>query len=145
MSKHLHDPRRSPAASGMETLQHERPARGGLFDKEAIDIELMIVFGIRDCRLQHLFYVARYTAPGKGQLRQCRRSSFSADGLRDEVELARARTETPHNRGSLVLIEPARGCLLAHISPSSPSCHRRGRKTSGSVRTHPACARSCSR
>src|SRR5215471_9298793 len=71
MSKHLLDPCRAAAASGMEALQYKGPADRGLFHKQAVDIELMVVFGIRNRRLQHLLDILGNAAPGKSQFGQC--------------------------------------------------------------------------
>jgi len=63
MRKHFLDPRGAPAASSVKPLQHESSADCGFLDKEAVDIELVIVFGIGDRRLQNLPDIARYAAP----------------------------------------------------------------------------------
>src|SRR5215467_11223399 len=125
MREHLFYTRRASAAPGVKPLQYESPADGRLFDKQAVDIELMVVFGIGDCRLQNLPDVARYAAPREAQFRQRRRSSLAADRLGDEVELARARPHPPHRRGSFGFGEPAFGGWFPHVSSSSPSCRRR--------------------
>src|SRR6266478_2323049 len=145
MREHLLDASRAPTASGVEPLQYESPADRGLLDKKAVDIELVIVFGIGDRRLQNLSDIARYAAPRKSQFRKRGRSGLATDRLGDKVELARARAQAPHGCGGFALVEPPFGGWLPHVSSFSPSCRRRGRKRSGSARTRRACARSCFR
>src|SRR5712671_6746222 len=145
MRRHFLDSRRAPAASGVKPFQYESPADRGLLYKQAVDIELMVVFGIGDRRLQNLSDVARDAAPREGQFRERNRGSLAADRLRDEVELARARAQTPHRCCRLGLVEPPFGGWLTHVSSFSPSCHRRARRRFASARTRRACARSYSR
>src|SRR5713101_6717663 len=90
MREMLLDPRRAAAAAGVKALHYESPADRRLLDIETVDIELVVVFGIGDRRLQHLFYLMRDAAPRKCQLGQRRRGILAADRLGDEVELARA-------------------------------------------------------
>src|SRR6266853_3996899 len=145
MRKHFLDPRRAPAASGVKSFQYKSPADRGLLHKKAVDIELMVVFGIGDRCLQNLSDVARDTAPREGQFRERDRGSLAADRLRDEVELAWARAQAPHRRCRLGLVEPPFGGWLTHFSSFSPSCRRRARRRFASARTRRAYARSCSR
>ena len=62
----LFDACRSAPPAGVKPLQHKGATDGGLLDIEAIDIELVVVFGIGDRRLQHLLDVAGDAAMGKG-------------------------------------------------------------------------------
>ena len=41
-------PCRSAPAAGVKPLQHKRSTYGSLLDVEAIDIELVVVFGVSD-------------------------------------------------------------------------------------------------
>src|SRR6201993_3970735 len=116
MRKHLLDARRAPAASGVKPFQYKSPADRGLLHKKAVDIELMVVFGIGDRRLQNLSDVARDAAPREGQFRERDRGSLAADRLRDEVELARARAQAPHGRGCFTVVEPPFSGWLTHVS-----------------------------
>src|SRR5580693_2381913 len=116
MRKHLLDACRAPAASGVEPFQYESPADRGLLNKKSVDIELVIVFGIGDRRLQNLPDVPRYAAPREGQFRERGRGSLATDRLGDEVELARAGAQAPHRCCRLAFGEPAFGGWLAHIS-----------------------------
>ena len=62
----LFDPCRSAPAAGVKPLQHKRTTNGSLLDVEAIDIELVVVLGIGDRRLQQLLDFAGNAAMGKG-------------------------------------------------------------------------------
>src|SRR5215470_8361022 len=116
MRKHLFYARGAPASSGVKPLQYESPANRRLFDEQPVDIELMVIFGVGDCRLQNLPDIARDAAMRKGQFCECGRGRLAADCLGDEVELARARPHSPHRRGSLGFGEPAFGGWLTHVS-----------------------------
>ena len=63
----LFDPRRAAAAAGMEALHDKGAADRRFLDVEPVDIELVVVFGVGDRRLQHLFDVLRDAPTRKGQ------------------------------------------------------------------------------
>src|SRR5260370_32609201 len=106
MRKHLLDACRAPTASGVEPFQYKSPADRGLLHEKAVDVELVIVFGIGDRRLQNLSDVARDAAPGEGQFGDRGRGSLTTDLLGDEVELARAPAQASHRCCRLRPAEP---------------------------------------
>src|SRR5438045_8487443 len=122
MRKHLLDACRAPAASGVKSFQYKSPADRGLLHEKTVDVELVIVFGIGDRRLQNLSHVARDAAPREGQFRERGRGRLAADRLGDQVELARARAQAPHGCGGFAVLEPPFGGWLTHVSSFSPSC-----------------------
>src|ERR1700756_1795904 len=126
MSEKLLDPRRAAAAAGVKPLQDKGAANRGLLDIEAVDIELVIVLGIGDRRLQHLLDLAGDPAVRKGEFGQRRGGGFAANCLGDEIELGRAGAQPAQASLSLGLIEAAWRGELAQLSPSSPACRRRG-------------------
>src|SRR6478672_10440322 len=106
MRKHLLDACRAPAASRVKPFQYKSPADRGLLHEQAVDVELVIVFGIRDRRLQNLSDVARDAAPGEGQFRERDRGSLATDRLGHKVKLARARAQASHGCGGFAVVEP---------------------------------------
>jgi len=90
MRKKLLDPCGPAAAAGVQPLQHKGATNRRFLDIEAVDIELMIVLRIGDCRLQNLFDIASDPAVGEGEFRQRRGGALTANRLGDKVELARA-------------------------------------------------------
>src|SRR6516165_2997476 len=141
----LFDPCRSAPAAGVKPLQHKRTTDGGLLDVEAIDIELVVVFGVGDRRLQYLLDVASDATMGKSELCQREGGGLAADRLGDKVEFARAGAQPAQTSLCLGLIKAAWRRWLAHFSPSAPVCRQHGRKRFGLARTRRACDRSCSR
>src|SRR5207237_2761964 len=146
MREKLFDPRRPAPAAGVKPLHDKSATDRSLLDIEAVDIELVIVLGIGDRRLQHLFDIASDAPMGKGKFRQRRGGTFATNRLGNEVELARAGAQTAQTGLRLGLFEAARRGGFTHLlSLSSPACRQRGRRRSGSEQTRRACARSCSR
>src|SRR5205085_11816491 len=122
MRKVFFDARRTAAATGVEAFHDKSPADRGFLDVKPVDIELMIVLGVGDRRLQYLFDVLRNAAPREGQLGDRRRRVLTADRLRNEVQLLRADAKRAQKGGSLGIGEAALGRLLAHLRSSSPAC-----------------------
>ena len=127
MREHLLDPRRAAAAAGMEALHDKSPADRRLLDEEAVDVELVVVLGIGDRRLQHLLDVLRDAPAEKVSSASADGGGLAADRLGDEVELARAGAQAAHRCRGLGLVEPALGGWLAHaqllfafLSPAWP-------------------------
>src|SRR5436190_341521 len=137
--------RRAAAAARVETLHDKSPADRRFLDIEPVDIELVVVLGVGDRRLEYLPYILRDAAAREGQLGQSVRRVLAADRLRDKVQLLRAAAQRAQKRGGFIVGETAGGGLLAHLRSSLPACRRHGRKRCGSARTRRACGRSCSR
>src|SRR6185437_7337877 len=95
------------AAARVEALHRERAADRRLLDEQPVDVELMIVLGIGDRRLQHLLHVLCDAARREGQLGERARRALAAYALGDEVELARADADDAQERLGFGLVETA--------------------------------------
>src|SRR5205085_1125777 len=82
-------PSRPAAAPGMKPLQDKSTPDCRLSDIEPVDIELVVVLGIGDRRLQYLPHILRDAAAREGQFGDRLRGVLAADHLRDQVQLAR--------------------------------------------------------
>src|SRR5215471_3816002 len=115
----------------------------------------MIVLGVRDRRFQALAHVLCDALVRKLKIGERARNLFSANQLRDEVELLRGDPQHFAHSLRLVLAEVSLALALAHVvtllSLNSPVqrphlcawlCGRmNGRRTSASVRTRRTCDR----
>src|SRR5947209_12789530 len=90
MREMLFDARRTAAAASVKAFHDKGPTDRRLLDIELVDIELVVVLGIGDRRLQHLLDVMRDASARKGQLGERLRGVLAADRLGNEVQLARA-------------------------------------------------------
>src|SRR5215472_7333051 len=97
----LFHPRRPAAAAGVKPLQPQGAADSCLLDIKAVDIELMVVLGIRDRRLQRLLDLAGDAAVRERQFRQRRNDALAANRAGDEVQLARTCPQAEKARQSL--------------------------------------------
>src|SRR5688572_9786605 len=88
----------------------------GLGNDEIVDVELVIVFRVRDRRLQALAYVLGDPLAREFEVGERGRDLLAADQARDQVEFLRAHPEHPGDRLSLVLGEAALMRFLAHRS-----------------------------
>jgi signal transduction histidine kinase len=109
-----HLERMQAACARMEALHHERPADIGLGDIKPVDVELMVVLGVGDRRLQHLAHVERDATAREGEIRQGGLRRLAANELRHEVQLARADMHHARHGHGLGLGESTFGCWLAH-------------------------------
>ena len=119
-----------------------------LGDDQPVDVELVVVLGIGDRRLQHLLHRRRRCGAWRRSARASARSALqAADQLGDEVQLARpscggcARRPAPRSPPACA---DASACPWLQSS-SSPSCRPRGRGRCASARTRRTCGRPCSR
>src|SRR5260221_8230897 len=110
----LDDRGAATARAGMEPLHHEAAPDRRLGDEQAVDVELVIVLGIGDRRLQHLAHVLGDAALVEGQLRQRRLGAEPADRLRHQVQLAGAAADHLGDRAGLVVRAASRCRFLAH-------------------------------
>src|SRR5215475_2665872 len=111
----LQDPGAASARPRMEALHDEAATDRRLGHVEAIDVELMVVLGIGDRRLQHALHRSGDAALRERQFRQRRSGVLAADEFGDEVELARAAAQQARDRLRLVVRLAARCLLLAHF------------------------------
>src|ERR1700732_1636800 len=109
MREMLFDPRRAAATARVKALHDKGPADRRLLDVEAIDVELVVVLGVGDRRLQDLLDVMGDAATGKGQFGERLRRVLAADRLRDQVELARADAQGAQEGGGFGVVETAFG------------------------------------
>src|SRR6202020_136282 len=96
MAEPLLDGRGTAAATGMETLHVHAAANLSQLDDELVDVELMIVFSIRDRAFQRLFDLLGDAALAEGEISQSAPGRQVTDRCRDQVQLARA---NPHIAG----------------------------------------------
>src|SRR5438045_4595578 len=145
MREMLFDARRAAAAARVETLHDKSPADRRFLDIEPVDIELVVVLGVGDRRLEYLPYILRDTAAREGQLGQSVRRVLAADRLRDEIQLLRAAAQRAQKRGGFIVGETAGGGLLAHLMTSLPAWRRHGHNTCRCATAGVVLDRSCPR
>jgi hypothetical protein len=116
LREELLDASRMTACTGMEALHHHAFADARFPDDEVIDIEVVIVFRVGDRRLQNLLDRSRNALGRERQLVQSPLRGKAANGLRDEIELARADADHPADCFGLVVRENAPESFLAHHS-----------------------------
>src|SRR5215470_1683000 len=110
----LDDRGAATAGAGVEPLHHEAAPDRRLGDVEAVDVELVIILGVGDRRLQHLADVLGDPTLVEGQARQRRLGAEAADRLGDQVQLAGAAAKHAGDRPGLVVRAASRGRFLAH-------------------------------
>src|SRR5262245_34052064 len=140
---------RAAAAAGVETLDHQALADMGLRHDEIVDVELVVVLGVGDRRLQALAHVLGNALARELEVGERGRDLLAADQLRQQVELLRAHAQHLGDRLRLVLGERAGMALLAHVLTSLtprparawPCGRPSGRGTYGSARTRRTCDR----
>src|SRR5690606_3610554 len=98
----------------MEALHDDRLADIGLGDDECIDIEVMIVLGIGNSRLQRLLDGAGNALAREFEIVQRRLHLLAADERGNQVQLLRADPYRTRDGTSLVISKPARSFGLAH-------------------------------
>ena len=86
----------------------------GLGDDQVVDIEVMVVLGIGDRRLQALLDVDRDPLARELQVGERRRSLAAADQLRNQIELLRADPQHAGDRLGLVIREAPFALWFAH-------------------------------
>src|SRR5690606_14607438 len=90
VAQRLHDLSGTAAGACMKALHDEGPADISLGDVKAVDVELVVVLGVGDGRLQHLLHLAGDASPVEGELGQGRLRVQATDSLGDHIELLRA-------------------------------------------------------
>src|SRR3954451_7461985 len=85
-----------------------------LSENEIVDVELVIVLGVRNCRLQALADILGNALARKLKIGERGRDLLAADQARDKIEFLRAHPEHPGDRLSLILGEAALVRFLAH-------------------------------
>src|SRR6201988_2285742 len=116
----------------------------GLGNDEIVDIEVMVIFGVGDRRLQALLDVDRDPLARELQVGERGRSLAAADQLRDKIELLRGNPQHPGDCLGLVIGEAPFALWFAHrliLKPSWLSCRPNGRGRSASARTRRTCDR----
>src|SRR5450759_4733634 len=98
----------------------------GLGDDQLVDVEVVIVLGISDRRLQALAHVLGDALARKLEVGERARDLLAADHLRDKIELLRTDPDHPAHRFGLVIREASLVCALAHdVSLDSLTRRRR--------------------
>src|SRR5215475_3542869 len=99
-----------------------------LGDDEFVDVKVMIVLSVRDRRFQALAHVLCDALVRKLKIGERARNLFSANQLRDEVELLRGDPQHFAHSLRLILAEVSLALALAHVvtllSLSSPAQRR---------------------
>src|SRR5262249_8776875 len=138
-----------------EALHDKTLADMCLGDDEVVDVEVVIVFGVGDRRLQALAHILGDALARELQVGERRRHRLAADQRGDKGELLGADPDVARHGLGLVVGEAAFALLLAHVgsSPANVSwwgwrrwyawpCGRpHGRRTCGSARTRRTCGR----
>src|SRR5215207_5392060 len=114
MAERLDDAGGAAAAARLEALHHQALADRRLGDDQAIDVEVVVVLGVGDGRIQRLLYVLSDPLLGEGELVDGRGRLLAADGGGHEVELARADADGAQHGLGLVVRLAAWGRWLAH-------------------------------
>src|SRR5271157_2862137 len=106
---------------------------------ELVDIEIVVVLGIGDCRFQALAHVACHALAGKFKLRERACYFLAANELREKIELLRTNPQHARNSFRFVIGKRTFTRLLAHArSPALSSAFARrrgGRGRAGRSRT----------
>ena len=110
----LFDARCTAAATSVEALHHDRLADIGLGDDQRINVEVVVVLGVCDCRFKGLANGTGNTLAREFQVRESAVNLLATDESGDEVELLRADANGARNRLRFVVLEPARGFCLAN-------------------------------
>ena len=110
----LLDTRRTAAATSVETLHDDRLADIGLGDDQAVDVEIVVVLSVGDCRFQRLLDGAGDALAREFQFGQSALDLLAADQRSNQVELLGADADRARNCLRLVVLEPAFGFCLAH-------------------------------
>src|SRR5262249_43994888 len=115
----LQDAGAAAAGARVEALHdHAAPDRG-LRHIQPIDIELVVVLGIGDRRLEHTLHRAGDAALRKRQLGQCFSGVLAANEFGHQVELARAAAQQARDRLRLVVGLAPPPLSLAHFGAST--------------------------
>src|SRR5258708_36271758 len=141
MAEWLDDAGGAAAAARLEALHDESLADRRLGNDQAVDVEIVVVLGIGDGRVEHLLDVLRDALLREGKRVDGRCRLLAADHGGHEVELAWADADGAQHGLGLVVRLAAGGRWLAHrSSPLTLSCRPSGRGRGAAARTRPACA-----
>src|SRR5882672_6684656 len=115
MAERLDDAGRAAATAGLETLHDEALADRGFGHDQPVDVEIVVVLGIGDRRVERLLDVQRDALLREGELVDGQRRLLAANGGGHEVELARADAHgAQHGLGLIVRLAAGSGGL-AHV------------------------------
>ena len=98
----LLDASSAATSTGANTLHHEVLADMGFCNDEAVDVEAVIVLGVRDGALQQLADILGRTLRRELQLSQRTLDRHAADLLSQKVQLLRARTVHAQNSARFI-------------------------------------------
>ena len=113
VSKRLLDARCTATATSVETLHDDRLADVGFRHDQRVNVEIMVVLGVGDCRFKRLLDSTCNTLAGELQLSECALDLLAADSRSNEVELLWADAERAGDCLRLVVLQPAFGFCLA--------------------------------
>src|SRR6516225_6262203 len=108
------DTARAATAARCETFHDDAVADMRFRNDQIVDVEIVIVLGVRDRRFQALLDITRDPLARKLQVRERSRSLPAADQLRNQVKLLRAHPQHPGDRLGLVIGEAPFALWFAH-------------------------------
>src|SRR6185369_475492 len=114
LAERLLDTRSAAASAGGETLHDQVLAHEGLGDDQRVDVEVVVVLGVGDRRIERLADVLGDALVAELELVQRPLHLEAADRLGDQVQLAGGGAERPHLAHRFDASEPASFGLLAH-------------------------------
>src|SRR5690606_39794649 len=98
----LLDPVCTTATTSVEALHDDRLADKGLSHHQRVHIEIVVVFGISNCRLERLLYRTCNALTRKFQVGKRARYLLAADKRGNKVQLLRADADRAKNRTSQI-------------------------------------------
>lgn len=101
-------------ATSMEPLHDDRLADIGFRHDQCIDIQVVVVFRVGDCRFQRLLDRAGNPLGREFEIGKRCRDLLAADQRGNQVELLRADTDRAQYGARFVISKPARSFGLAH-------------------------------
>ena len=114
LRERLKNTTRTATAARCETLHHDAVANMRLCDDQSVDIEVMVVLGVRNRGLQALLDVAGDPLARELQVGERRGCLLAADQLRNKVQLLRADAKHAGYRLCLVVRENPFALWFAH-------------------------------
>src|SRR5262249_62386779 len=114
VGERLENPSRTAASARAEALEHQRLAHVRLGDDEIVDVEVVIVLGVGDRRLQALAHFFGDALARKLEVGERGRGLLSADERGEKIELLRRDPQHAGDRLGLVLGEAALALAFAH-------------------------------
>src|SRR5690606_13779275 len=110
----LLDTARAATATDVEALHDDRLTYIGFGDDQRIDVEVMVVFCVRNCGLERLLNRIGDPLTRERQIGKSRIHLLAADHARNKVQLLRADAQRTGNSLRFVVLELTGSFSLAH-------------------------------